>query len=153
VISTILVSQRRTVCLVREAGDRVDYLVLCDSPLVLDLGDQVDVVNDDQPGGVMSESNRHSVSVAAVVVDDEDQVLVVQRRDNGKWEIPGGILELGESIRAGVRREVEEETGLLVEPERLTGRLQEHEARRGSPRLPRADGGRHRWANRRERGS
>jgi ADP-ribose pyrophosphatase YjhB (NUDIX family) len=32
-----------------------------------------------------------------------------------------GILELGESIHAGVRREVQEETGLLVEPERLTG--------------------------------
>src|SRR5688572_12718372 len=74
-----------------------------------------------QPGGVMGESNRHSVSVAAVVVDDQDRVLVVQRRDNGKWEIPGGILELDESIHAGLRREVEEETGLLVEPERLTG--------------------------------
>jgi ADP-ribose pyrophosphatase YjhB (NUDIX family) len=45
----------------------------------------------------------------------------VQRRDNGKWEIPGGILELHESIHDGVRREVEEETGVLVEPERLTG--------------------------------
>jgi 8-oxo-dGTP pyrophosphatase MutT (NUDIX family) len=45
----------------------------------------------------------------------------VQRRDNGKWEIPGGILELHESIHDGVRREVEEETGVLIEPERLTG--------------------------------
>jgi hypothetical protein len=65
--------------------------------------------------------NRHSVSVAAVVTDDQDRVLVVQRRDNGKWEIPGGILELAESIHDGVRREVEQETGVLVEPERLTG--------------------------------
>lgn len=64
---------------------------------------------------------RHSVSVAAVIVDDQDRVLVVQRRDNGKWEIPGGILELGESIYDGVRREVQEETGVLVEPGRLTG--------------------------------
>jgi 8-oxo-dGTP diphosphatase len=64
---------------------------------------------------------RHSVSVAAVVTDDEGRVLVVQRRDNGKWQIPGGVLELEESIQAGVRREVEEETGLLIEPQRLTG--------------------------------
>jgi len=64
---------------------------------------------------------EHSVSVAAVVTDDAGRVLVVQRRDDGTWQIPGGVLELAESIPAGVRREVEEETGLLVEPDRLTG--------------------------------
>lgn len=69
----------------------------------------------------MSDGPRHSVSVAAVVVDDEDRVLVVQRRDNGEWQIPGGVLELGESVHAGLVREVQEETGLIVEPERLTG--------------------------------
>jgi 8-oxo-dGTP diphosphatase len=47
--------------------------------------------------------------------------LVVRRRDNGQWQIPGGILELDESIHAGVRREVLEETGLAIEPDRLTG--------------------------------
>ncbi|WP_412747513.1 NUDIX hydrolase [Krasilnikovia sp. M28-CT-15] len=67
------------------------------------------------------ERPRHSVSVAAVITDEGGRVLVVQRRDNGKWEIPGGILELGESIHAGMRREVEEETGVIAEPERLTG--------------------------------
>jgi ADP-ribose pyrophosphatase len=64
---------------------------------------------------------QHSVSVAAVVTDDAGQVLVIQRRDNGAWQIPGGVLEISESIPAGVRREVEEETGLVVEPGRLTG--------------------------------
>ncbi len=64
---------------------------------------------------------EHSVSVAAVVTDDAGRVLVVQRRDDGTWQISGGVLELAESIPAGVRREVEEETGLLVEPDRLTG--------------------------------
>ena len=63
----------------------------------------------------------HSVSVAAVVTNDAGQILVIQRRDNGAWQIPGGVLELDESILAGVRREVEEETGLVVEPGRLTG--------------------------------
>jgi 8-oxo-dGTP diphosphatase len=65
--------------------------------------------------------NRHSVSVAGVITNNDGRVLVVQRRDTGKWEIPGGILELDESIHAGLRREVEEETGLRVEPEHLTG--------------------------------
>ena len=69
----------------------------------------------------MSELPKHSVSVSAVVIDDDGQVLVAQRRDNGKWQLPGGVLELDESIHQGVRREVLEETGVLVEPERLNG--------------------------------
>ncbi|GAY09158.1 nudix hydrolase family protein [Pseudonocardia sp. N23] len=48
-------------------------------------------------------------------------MLVVQRRDNGRWEAPGGVLELGETFEQGVRREVEEETGVDVEVQRLTG--------------------------------
>ncbi|XVV14458.1 NUDIX hydrolase [Actinoplanes sp. CA-131856] len=66
-------------------------------------------------------SPRHSVSVAATVVDERGRMLVIQRRDNGRWEPPGGVLELDESILDGVRREVLEETGLVIEPIRLTG--------------------------------
>jgi len=66
-------------------------------------------------------SPQHSVSVAAVIVNDQHQILMTQRRDNGHWEPPGGVLELGESIPDGLRREVREETGLDVEPEQLTG--------------------------------
>jgi 8-oxo-dGTP diphosphatase len=64
---------------------------------------------------------RHSVSVAAVVLDDGGRALVIRRRDTAAWQLPGGVLELDESIDAGLRREVREETGLDVEPERLTG--------------------------------
>jgi ADP-ribose pyrophosphatase YjhB (NUDIX family) len=64
---------------------------------------------------------QHSVSVAAAIVDDQGRVLVMQRRDNGHWEAPGGVLELGESIIDGLKREVSEETGLVIEPIRLTG--------------------------------
>lgn len=63
----------------------------------------------------------HSVSVAAAIVADDGRVLVIQRRDNGAWEPPGGVLELGESITDGLRREVREETGLEIEPGALTG--------------------------------
>jgi ADP-ribose pyrophosphatase YjhB (NUDIX family) len=55
--------------------------------------------------------------VGAVVVDRE-RVLLVQRGhepSKGKWSLPGGILELGESLEQGVAREVLEETGLEVE--------------------------------------
>lgn len=64
---------------------------------------------------------KHSVSVAGIVVRDDDRVLVIKRDDSGHWEAPGGVLELNESFEAGVRREVLEETGLAVTVERLTG--------------------------------
>jgi ADP-ribose pyrophosphatase YjhB (NUDIX family) len=61
------------------------------------------------------------VSVAAAVIDQAGRLLAVRRRDNGHWEPPGGVLELDETIPAGLVREVREETGLEVEPEALTG--------------------------------
>ncbi len=64
---------------------------------------------------------RHSVSVAGVITDDHGRALLIQRRDNHRWEPPGGVLELAESIHDGLRREVREETGLDVEPITLTG--------------------------------
>lgn len=69
----------------------------------------------------MAVSPRHSVSVAAVVVDEYDRALLIRRPDNGHWEPPGGVLELDEDIAHGLRREAAEETGLQVEPSALTG--------------------------------
>jgi 8-oxo-dGTP pyrophosphatase MutT (NUDIX family) len=64
---------------------------------------------------------RQVVGVAGVVVDDAGHALAVQRRTPPRWELPGGALEVGETLADGLVREVEEETGLLVEPLRLTG--------------------------------
>lgn len=61
------------------------------------------------------------MSVAAAVVNDAGHVLAIQRRDNAKWEPPGGVLELEETIEDGLRREVREETGLEIVVERLSG--------------------------------
>src|SRR6476620_7283963 len=69
----------------------------------------------------MDDQPKYSVSVAGVVVDEAGRVLVIQRRDNGACEAPGGILEPGETFEEGVVREVREETGITVEVERLTG--------------------------------
>ncbi|MGB8405908.1 MAG: NUDIX hydrolase [Mycobacterium sp.] len=64
---------------------------------------------------------KHSVSVAGIVVDDQDRVLVIRRDDNGRWEPPGGVLELEESFEDGVGREVFEETGMRIIVDELTG--------------------------------
>lgn len=71
----------------------------------------------------MSSAERpHSVSVAGVIVDAEGRALLIQRRDNGQWEPPGGVLEPGETIPGALQREVLEETGLKVAlPATLTG--------------------------------
>ena len=58
------------------------------------------------------------VGVGAVVVD-AGRVLLVRRGTEplrGEWSLPGGLLEVGEPLTAGVIREVREETGLIVEP-------------------------------------
>lgn len=63
----------------------------------------------------------HSVSVAAVVLGDHGRVLTVKRRDNGRWQLPGGVLEPHEPVEHGLVREVLEETGVSVEPHGLSG--------------------------------
>jgi ADP-ribose pyrophosphatase YjhB (NUDIX family) len=60
------------------------------------------------------------VGVGAVIVDDQGCVLLVKRANEpgkGQWSLPGGLLELGESLHDGVKREIFEETGLIVQPE------------------------------------
>src|SRR5690348_1354357 len=63
----------------------------------------------------------HSVSVAAAVIDAHGRALAIRRTDNNRWEPPGGVLELDESIEDGLVREVEEETGYVIRPLKLTG--------------------------------
>jgi 8-oxo-dGTP diphosphatase len=58
------------------------------------------------------------VGVGAVVVEN-GRVLLVKRGAEplkGQWSLPGGLIELGESLSEAVIREVREETGLTVEP-------------------------------------
>jgi len=68
-----------------------------------------------------SSTQLHSVSVAAAIVDDDDRVLAIRRRDNAHWQPPGGILDCHETIPEGLVREVREETGVAVELGALTG--------------------------------
>lgn len=61
--------------------------------------------------------NQPVVGVAAVVLRGDEVLLVQRGREPGKgsWGLPGGVLELGETLADGVRREVREECGIEVE--------------------------------------
>ena len=60
-------------------------------------------------------------AASAVVVDDEGRIVLQRRRDNEMWALPGGVMELGESMAECVIRETREETGLDVEVTGIVG--------------------------------
>ena len=60
-------------------------------------------------------------STTAIVADNHGRIALVKRKDNELWALPGGGMELGESIEQGAVREVKEETGLDVEVVGLVG--------------------------------
>ncbi|MGN9808852.1 NUDIX hydrolase [Micromonospora sp. BQ11] len=62
-------------------------------------------------------------SVSAVVRNDAGDLLLGQRADDGRWSVVSGIVEPGEQPATAVVREVREETGLEVEPARLSSVL------------------------------
>ena len=61
------------------------------------------------------------IGTTAVVFDDKGAVLLQKRSDNCLWDLPGGALDVGESVADGLIREVFEETGLNVAIKRLVG--------------------------------
>jgi 8-oxo-dGTP diphosphatase len=61
--------------------------------------------------------DRPIVGVGAVVLCDGARVALVRRRHEplaGEWSLPGGVVEIGETLEAAVAREILEETGLAV---------------------------------------
>jgi len=59
-----------------------------------------------------------SVGVGGVVVRDGSVLLIRRGKEplRGRWVVPGGTVELGETLEEALVREMEEETGLVVEP-------------------------------------
>jgi len=53
-------------------------------------------------------------AAACIIVNDQGQILLQLRGDDHTWGLPGGIMELGETMEETCRREVKEETGLDV---------------------------------------
>jgi ADP-ribose pyrophosphatase YjhB (NUDIX family) len=73
----------------------------------------------DNPNAPMANSLVPAAS--AIVTDNEGRILLIRRSDNDLWSIPGGAMEVGESISQTAIREVREETGLEVEPLYVVG--------------------------------
>lgn len=63
----------------------------------------------------------------AAIIDDDGRILLIRRSDNGKWAMPGGAMEVGETPAEGIVREALEETGVRCEVVALVG---VHDSRR-----------------------
>ena len=74
------------------------------------------------------------VAVGAAVTNDRGQLLLIRRADSGMWLYPTGWCDVGYSAPEVVVKEVEEETGIQVEPVRLIGVLDG--MRLGDSRIP-----------------
>jgi len=60
-------------------------------------------------------------SVTVAVRDDQGRLLLIHKIDNDYWALPGGAMDLGESVADAAVREVAEETGMTVEITGLVG--------------------------------
>jgi ADP-ribose pyrophosphatase YjhB (NUDIX family) len=58
------------------------------------------------------EANSLVPSVNVVVVNDAGETLMIRRTDNGNWALPGGAVDLGESVAQAAVRETLEESGI-----------------------------------------
>ncbi len=65
--------------------------------------------------------NSLVVAASAVVADDAGRILLQRRRDNDLWALPGGGMDMSDSLPGAAVREVKEETGLDVEITGLVG--------------------------------
>ena len=66
---------------------------------------------------------RHPIPGTSIIpILPNGQIVLIKRRDNGRWALPGGIVDWGEDVPMAVKRELAEETGLeLVQIRRLVG--------------------------------
>jgi ADP-ribose pyrophosphatase YjhB (NUDIX family) len=53
-----------------------------------------------------------TVGLCCIVLNEKNQILLEKRTDNGQYCLPGGSLDLDETVMEGVKREVREETGI-----------------------------------------
>jgi ADP-ribose pyrophosphatase YjhB (NUDIX family) len=73
----------------------------------------------DDPAAPKANSLVPSVNV--VVVNEAEDVLMIRRSDNDNWAVPGGAIDLGESVVQAAVRETREETGIECEITGLVG--------------------------------
>src|ERR1700733_10733971 len=66
-------------------------------------------------------ANSLVVGSSAIVVDDGNRILLQRRRDSGNWALPGGTMDIGETLPDSIIREVDEETGFRIQIDRIVG--------------------------------
>ena len=66
---------------------------------------------------------KHFVSAATIVLNDQNELLLIKGPDRG-WEMPGGIVEVGESLKDAAIRETKEESGIDIEVLKFCGVFQ-----------------------------
>ena len=74
----------------------------------------------------MIQKGEHTPCVGALTFDEDGRLLLVRRANDpgrGLWSLPGGRVEPGEDDVAALVREMAEETGLVVQPGPLVGRV------------------------------
>jgi len=81
------------------------------------MGRRIDYYDD--PNAPKANSLVPSVNV--VVENDKGEILMIRRTDNGNWALPGGAIDLGESVTQAAIRETKEEAGIDVEITGLVG--------------------------------
>lgn len=67
------------------------------------------------------EANSLVPSVNVIVLNDHGEFLLIRRTDNDNWSLPGGAMDLGETIAQAAVREVKEETGVDCDITAVTG--------------------------------
>jgi 8-oxo-dGTP pyrophosphatase MutT (NUDIX family) len=67
------------------------------------------------------EANSLVPSVNVIVTNDSGEILMIRRTDNDNWAVPGGAIDLGESVSQAAVRETREETGIDCEITGIVG--------------------------------
>src|SRR5690349_9037026 len=81
------------------------------------MGQRIDYLNDPEA----PKANSLVPSANSIVVNDAGELLLICRSDNGNWSLPGGDMELGESLGQAAIRETLEETGIHIRLTRIGG--------------------------------
>jgi ADP-ribose pyrophosphatase YjhB (NUDIX family) len=81
------------------------------------MAERIDYLDD--PSAPKATSMVPSANV--IVINDQGEILMIRRTDNGNWAVPGGGMDLGESITQTAVRETREETGITCEITGLVG--------------------------------
>ena len=66
---------------------------------------------------------KHFISAATIVTNDNNEILLIRGPRRG-WEMPGGVVEEGESLKAAAIRETKEESGIDIEIVKFCGIFQ-----------------------------